>query len=230
MPILYHHPLSAPSRFVRLVLSEYGEEVELREVQPVGRDEELLALNPAGTLPVFADHDDIVVSEAPVIAEYLAETRGVRFGEDSMMPGTPAERAETRRLMAWFGQKMHGEVTRLLVNELILKRIAPRGSGSTSPDSGAIRAGRSNIRYHLRYIGWLAERRNWLAGRRMSLADLAAAAELSCLDYMGEVPWDEDEPAKAWYARIKSRLSFRPILAERIKGANPPAHYADPDF
>lgn len=230
MPILYHHPLSAPSRFVRLVLSEYGEEVEVREVQPLVRDEDLLALNPAGTLPVLVDHDDIVVSEAAVIAEYLAETRGVRFGEDSLMPATPAERAETRRLVSWFGHKMHGEVTRLLLNELVLKRLAPRGAGSTSPDSGAIRAGRSNIRYHLRYIGWLAERRNWLAGRRMSLADLAAAAEISCLDYMGEVPWEENEPAKAWYARIKSRLSFRPILADRIKGANPPTHYADPDF
>lgn len=230
MPVLYHHPLSAPSRYVRLVLAEYGEDVVTREIQPLVRNEDLLALNPAGTLPVLTDDNEAVVSDGAVIAEYLAETRGVRFGEDSLMPDTAVERAETRRLVAWFGQKMHSEVTRPLVNELVFKRVASSRQGGGAPDSVAIRAGRSNIRYHIRYISYLAERRNWLAGRRMSLADLAAAAEISCLDYMGEVPWEEDEPAKAWYARIKSRLSFRPILADRIKGANPSLHYADPDF
>jgi glutathione S-transferase len=228
MPTLYHHPLSAPSRYVRLVLAEYGEEVAMTEMSPLLRDEALLALNPAGTLPVFTDDNEAVIAEAPVIAEYLAETRGVRFGEDSLMPDTAVERAETRRLVAWFGQKMHAEVTKLLVNELIFKRLA--GSKGGSPDSTAIRAGRTNIRYHIRYINYLAERRHWLAGRRLSLADLAAAAEVSCLDYMGEVPWEEGEAAKAWYARIKSRLSFRPILADRIKGAIPAPHYTDPDF
>jgi glutathione S-transferase len=44
------------------------------------------------------------------------------------------------------------------------------------------------------------------------------------------VPWDEDDAGKAWYARIKSRPSFRTILADRIKGANPSPHYANPDF
>ncbi len=230
MPILHHHPLSAPSRYIRLILAEYGEEAELREVQPLVRDEALLALNPSGTLPVFSDDNTAVIAEAPVIAEYLAETRGVRLGEDSLMPDTALERAEARRLVVWFGGKMHHEVTRHLVTELVLKRLASPRAGGGPPDSVAIRAARANIRYHLRYVGYLAERRDWLAGRRLSLSDLAAAAELSCLDYMGEVPWNEEAAAKAWYARIKSRLSFRPILADRIKGLAPSAHYGDPDF
>lgn len=230
MPTLHHHPLSAPSRYVRLVLAEYGEELRLEEASPLKRDEALLALNPSGTLPILVDDNGAVIAEAPVIAEYLLETRGVRFGEDSLMPATAVERAETRRLVAWFGGKMHGEVTQYLVQELLLKRRASPAEGGGPPDAAALRAARANIRYHLRYIGYLAERRNWLAGRDLSLADLAAAAEISCVDYLGEVPWQESEAAKVWYARIKSRLSFRPILADLIKGAAPAPHYADLDF
>ena len=230
MPVFHHYALSGPCRYIRLVLGEYGEEAEFREIEPLARSEDLLALNPAGTVPIFVDDNRAVISPAPVIAEYLAETRGVRFGEDSLIPATASERAETRRLVAWFGSKMHEEVTKLVVDELVLKRIAPKSRGGGSPDSTIIRAGRSNIHYHLRYIGYLVERRDWLTGNRMSLADLAAAAEISCLDYIGEVPWNDNEPAKSWYARIKSRLSFRPILADRVKGAPPSPHYGDLDF
>ncbi len=230
MPTLYHHPLSAASRFVRLVLAEYGEEVVLEERPPWERSEALLALNPAGTLPVFVDDGGETISGAPVIAEYLFETRGIRFGEDSLMPATPAERAETRRLVAWFAQKMHGEVTDHLVREIVLKRHMPQSAGGGPPDSVAIRAARANIRYHVRYVGYLAARRDWLAGRDLSLADLAAAAEMSCADYLGEVPWQEDEAARDWYARIKSRPSFRPLLADLVRGAPPAPHYADLDF
>lgn len=230
MPLLYHHPLSAASRYIRLQLGEYGLEVELREVEPLARDEALLALNPAGGLPVFVDDNDAAISPGTAIAEYLVETKGVRRGEDSLMPETAVERAETRRLVSWFADKMSREVTEPLVNELLLKRVAGPGVGGGSPDSVAIRAGRSNIRTHLRYISYLTERRDWLSGRRMSLADLAAAAEISCVDYLGEVPWEDNGPAKQWYARIKSRMSFRPILADRVKGVPPSRHYAILDF
>jgi glutathione S-transferase len=230
MPVLHHHPLSAGSRYVRLVLAEYGEEVTLVEEAPWERSEDLLALNPAGTLPVFIDDGEGVVSGASVIGEYLFETRGSRLGEFALMPASPVERAEIRRLVAWFLQKLDGEVTSYLANEKIFKRHLPIQNGGGPPDAAAIRAGRANIRYHLRYIGYLTARRNWLAGKGLSFADLAAAAELSCVDYLGEVPWEEDGQAKAWYARIKSRPSFRPILADTVRGSPPPGHYADLDF
>lgn len=230
MPVLYHHALSAASRYIRLQLGEYGLEADLKEVQPLVRDEALLALNPAGTLPILVDDDDTTVAPATAIAEYLAETRGARLGDDSLMPETAVERAETRRLVAWFSEKMSREVTEPLVTELVLKRIAAADEGRGSPDSTAIRAGRSNIRIHLRYISYLTERRDWLCGRQMTLADLAAAAEISCVDYLGEVPWEDNGSAKQWYARIKSRVSFRPILADRVKGAPPSRHYPELDF
>jgi glutathione S-transferase len=230
MPILHHHPLSAASRYVRLVLAEFGEEPQLVEAEPWRRDEALLALNPAGTLPVLIDEDGSVVCGGSVAAEYLTETRGLRFGEDRLMPERPADRAEARRLVDWFAVKMNTEVTAYLVTEKVLKRRMPLSDGGGPPDSAAIRAARANIRYHMRYIGHLIGTRDWLAGRELSLADLAAAAEFSCVDYLGEVPWAEDEAAKGWYTRIKSRLSFRPILADRVRGNPPASHYGDLDF
>ena len=221
MSILYHHPLSAGSRYVRLVLAEYGETVELVERHPLERDDEFLALNPAGTVPVLVDDTDGPIIGPAVIAEYLFETRGHRLGEATLMPATAKERAEVRRLVSWFLEKFDQEVTSYLITEKVFKRTAPRGNGG-APDAAAIRAARANIRYHLRYIGYLVARRNCLAGRSMSFADLAAAAHLSSTDYLGEVPWEEDTMAKQWYARVKSRPSFRQLLADQIRG-NPPA-------
>lgn len=227
MPTLFHYPLSAGSRFVRLVLAEYEEGVTLAETPPWERDDALLKLNPAGTVPVFVDDDGAAVSGAATIAEYLAETRGVRLGEKLLMPQMPAERAEVRRLMEWFLGKMDAEVLGYLVTEKVYKRRMTEGS---APDAAAIRAGRANIKYHLRYIGYLAARRSCLAGRDLSFADLAAAAAVSVVDYLGEVPWDEDQTAKTWYARMKSRPSFREVLADIVRGAPPASHYADLDF
>ena len=102
--------------------------------------------------------------------------------------------------------------------------------GGGPPDTDAIRAAWTNIRYHLAYIGWLVRSRNYLAGDRLSYADLAAAAHLSLVDYLGDVPWSEDEAAKTWYARVKSRPSFRPLLADTLPGVPPSATYADLDF
>lgn len=231
MPVLHHYPLSAGSRFVRLVFGEYGETPTLSEEQPWERQEALLKLNPAGTLPVLVDDGDTVVAGAAIIGEYLHETRGVRLGEISrLMPAGAADKAEVRRLVDWFLAKMEAEVTGYLVTEKVYKRRMSIAEGGGPPDAAAIRAARANIRYHLTYIGYLAARRNCLAGREITLADLAAAAALSTIDYLGEVPWEEDATAKAWYARMKSRPSFRPLLADQVRGMPAASHYADLDF
>ena len=231
MPILHHYPLSAGSRFVRLLLAEFGETPTLVEEQPWERSEALLKLNPAGTVPVLIDDDETAVAGATVIGEYLNETRGARLGEGPpLMPKTLAERAEARRLVDWFLAKMEAEVTGYLVTEKIYKRRMAVEDGGGPPDAAAIRAARANIRYHLAYIGYLTARRACLAGRDITYADLAAGAALSVVDYLGEVPWEEETAAKAWYARVKSRPSFRPILADQVRGMPAAAHYANLDF
>ena len=129
MSVLYHHPLSAGCRYVRLILAEYGEAVELVEIVPWERSEQLLALNPAGSVPIFVDETDGPVIGATVIAEYLAETRGSRVGESTLMPPAPADRAEVRRLVSWALDKLDDEVVGYLVTEKVLKRLAPTANG-----------------------------------------------------------------------------------------------------
>jgi glutathione S-transferase len=230
MLTLLHHPLCPLSRFVRLILNEYGIQAQLVEERFWERREDLLLLNPAGTIPVLVADGTPAIPGAGIIAEYIEETYPTREGADRLMPATPSGRVEVRRLVSWFNDKFHAEVSSPLVTERVFKRHMTLEQGGGPPDTGALRAARNNIRYHLAYIGWLVSTRDWLAGDRLSLGDLAAAAHLSAIDYLGDVPWTEDEAAKNWYARIKSRLSFRPLLADRLPGIPPVKHYADLDF
>ena len=230
MAILYHQPLCPHSRFVRLALGEYGYEVELALERVQDRRREFLMLNPAATTPVLLENAGIAVSGAGPIAEYLDETRGLAMGAGRLMPDDPAARAEVRRLMDWFNIKFFNEVSNWLVHEKVTRRFLSAAEGGGGPDMDAIRAARTNIRSHMAYIGWLAGSRNWLAGDNLSYADLAAAAHLSCADYLGDAPWTENEQAKNWYARVKSRPSFRALLTDRIAGMAPDPVYADLDF
>ena len=228
--LLFHHPFCPHSRFVRLMMGEYGVAARLVEERVWERREAFLLLNPTGTTPVLVEEGHPAVPGADVIAEYLDETRGAELDDRRLLPTEPGTRVEVRRLTGWFNAKFFEEVTNLLVVERIYKRHMSVNHGGGPPDTQAIRAARSNIRYHLAYIGWLMRGRTWLAGERLSYADLAAAAQLSVADYLGDVPWNEDEGAKNWYARVKSRPSFRTILADTLPGIPPSATYADLDF
>jgi glutathione S-transferase len=230
MLTLFHHPICPHSRFVRLSLEEYGLPPQLIEERVWERREEFLALNPAGTTPVLVEEGAPPVPGAGVIAEYLDETRGLTLGEFRLMPAEFGARIEVRRLMSWFNDKFFAEASGALVMERVYKRYIPAGSGGGAPDTETLRAAKSNIRYHLAYIGWLVRTRDWLAGDKLTYADLAAAAHLSAADYLGDVPWDEDESAKNWYARIKSRPSFRALLVEELPGLPPSPSYANLDF
>ncbi|TQV83213.1 glutathione S-transferase family protein [Denitrobaculum tricleocarpae] len=222
MRYLFHLPIDPQCRKIRILLAEKKLEFDL-EVEPVWeRREGFLQLNPACEVPVLTETDGTAISGGPVIAEYLEDA----YDETSFLGKTPTERAETRRMVLWFEGKFHREVTANLVEQKVTKRLYKSGQ----PDSGAIRAGHSNIHYHLEYIAWLCDRRRWLSGDSFSLADIAAAAQLSCLDFIGDVPWEKHPDAKDWYARVKSRPSMRPILADHVVGTKPPEHYADPDF
>lgn len=230
MTILYHHPMSASSRFVRLILQEYGYQYDLAEEQPWEKRREFLALNPAGTLPVYVDDNMRALSGATIISEFLDETHGVLKRDRRLLAEDPFQRAEIRRLTEWFLEKMEQDVTYPLVRERVYKLQMPAGQGGGAPDSKILRTARSNIRPHMKYLDWLSASRPWLAGDRISYADLAAAAAVSVLDYLGEINWTESPEAKDWYQRLKSRPSFRTMLAERIRGVTPVSHYADLDF
>jgi len=222
MRTLYHLWLSPFSRKARIALAEKNLEFTMQVERVWERRRTFLAMNPAGQVPVLVEEDGTAIADSDAICEYLDEA----YPEPPLIGETPMARAEVRRLSAWFDTKFNREVTENLVGEKVTKRFLNLGE----PDSNAIRAGLANVHYHLDYITYLMDRRDWLAGDRFSLADIAAAAHLSTIDYLGDVPWKQHNPAKDWYARVKSRPSFRPLLADHIPGIGPPKHYADPDF
>jgi len=221
MARLYHVPLSPFCRKIRLSLAEKKIEVELVEERYWEADPDFLRRNPAGKVPVIR-LDGKMMSESAAICEYLEETRPT----PSLMPSEPDGRYEVRRIVSWFDDKFHSEVTSKLLYERVNKKV----TGEGYPDSKNVKAGAKAIKYHLDYMTWLLDHRRWLAGDQMSLADFAAAAHLSSLDYISDVDWNRSAVVKDWYAKIKSRPAFRSILADQISGFRPPAHYADLDF
>lgn len=222
---LHHFPLDPASRQVRLALGE--KRLAFAEVQERywERRDGLLALNPSGVTPVLVETgggDTVVVCESRAILEHLEEAAP----EPDLLGRSPAERAETRRLLQWFDRKFDYEVNGLLLHEKMEKRLLGLGA----PELAALRAGREALRGHLGYVEGLLETRDWLNGRRLSLADFAAAAHLSVIDYFGDIPWGDFPGVRTWYMKLKSRPCFRPILADRWPGLAPAPHYDDLDF
>lgn len=222
MLTLYHFALVPACRKIRLMLREKTIAHDLKSEDFWTRRVELFALNPAGEVPVLLTERGQPISGAYAIAEYLDE----QYPDIQFYGTTPMERAEVRRLVEWFDGKFEREVSQLVLFEKVFKRLMGYGE----PSSEAIRAGKRNIVYHLDYIAHLLSTRNWLAGEYLTLADITAAAHLSCLDYLGDVAWEQHPSVKEWYALIKCRPSFRGLLEDRVQGFRPPAHYADPDF
>lgn len=218
---LYHFALSPFCRKVRLVLAEKRLEVELVDQRYWEGGAEFLRRNPAGKVPVLS-YDRRHLAESTAICEFLDEMHP----DPPLMPKNPVARAEVRRLVGWFDDKFHREVTANLVYERINKKLTRGGY----PDGRAVKEGAKQIKFHLDYMGWLLDQRRWLAGRDLTLADFTAAAHISCLDYIADVDWKRNELVKDWYATIKSRPAFRSILADQVPGFQPSATYADLDF
>lgn len=222
---LHHWPLDPASRQVRLALAEKRIEHQAETVKFWEAPEDFLAISDSGLPPVLLEDVEggrLAISGAGPIIEYLDETRP----DPKLTPGGPAERAEIRRLADWFDRKYDAEVNAWLVHEKLEKRVQALGA----PDMGALRQGKAALRFHLDYMTGLLDARDGLAGPRFTRADIAAAAHLSVADYLGEVPWDDAPAVKAWYERIKSRPSFRPLLEDRLPGFPPAGWYAALDF
>jgi len=217
---IYQFPLCPFSRKVRLLMAEKSIPYELIRENPWEFREEFQRLNPAVRTPVLCDEArGITLADSRAICEYLEETSD----KNPMINGTATNRAEIRRLVAHFDEHFFADVTMPLLEERMKKRLVYR----QSPDSRALREALRRAHDHLYGIDHLIDNRPWLAGSTMSLADLAAAAQLSVADYLGGIDWNGHEQARDWYAVFKSRPSFRPLLSERMDVIQPPAHYAD---
>lgn len=226
MPSLVHYPLDPASRLIRLMCAEYGVPLDLEETKPWLREEVLLELNPAATLPILFAHGDVpIVGILAVI--HAVEDFYTPHAVDGLFPADPLARAEMWRLTEWVLIKLNDEVTRYLIEE----KIAKRDQRGATPEPSVLRAAKANLAEHMLYFNWLLASRNWLGGDTMSLADFALAAHFSTLDYMGDLDWSKVPPeTRDWYSRIKSRPAFRTLLNDRVVAMPPSKGYADLDF
>ena len=90
--VLYFEPLCAQSHRIRMVLAE--KEIPYRLVvirNPKKLSEDLITLNPSGTLPALTDRN-LVLYDPSIICEYIEE----RFPHPPMMPAEPIARARLR--------------------------------------------------------------------------------------------------------------------------------------
>ena len=222
MRILHHYWLHCACRTVRLVMGEKKLDFQMILQPWWERPRRLLELNPAADVPVLEEVEQIVISGERAICEYLDE----RYPRAPMFGSNPVQRAEVRRLLDWFDRKFDSEVASYFVAEKGIKRLLGQGD----PDSTALRIGSKNLRTHMSYLAWLLDRRDWLAGDQLTLADWAAAGRLSSIDYFGDVAWNDYPGIKAWYISVKSRPAFRPLLQEQIPRIMSAPHYAEIDF
>lgn len=221
MVLLVHNSVLPQCRKIRILMAEKKMLFVLKEENPWMLSKDIMKINPAGELPIFI-YDGNIISGNYAITEFLEET----YTQNRLISGNNKQRAEVRRLIDWFDNKFYREVYQYIAGEKIYKRFALK----QSPESKRIKAGVNNLRFHLEYIDWIVERNNYLVGNDFSLADISAAAQLSIIDYLGDVPWEDYKSAKLWYSKIKSRPSFKEILKDRIKGIYPAKHYMDLDF
>jgi glutathione S-transferase len=220
---LYQFPLCPFSRKVRLLLGEKGVGYELVRESPWARRDEFVDMNPAGQTPVMADPErGLLLVDSMAICEYFEET----VEKSAMISGTAANRAEIRRLVTWFDTHFYADIVAPLLHERMIKRLVHRAA----PDAKVLREAMKAALRHLDYTDYLLDHRNWLGGATMTLADLAAAAQISVADYLGGIDWKGHEGTAGWYRGFKSRPSFQPLLAERMEVIGPPAHYAVHDF
>ena len=219
---LYQFPLCPFSRKVRLLLSEKGVGYELWRENPWEGRDEFLGRNPAGRVPMLHDPEKkLTLCDSRAICEFFEETAE----KPQLIPGNASARAEVRRLVALFDENFYEDVSGPLLLEKMKKRVILR----QPPDSRALRQAMKLAHEHLYYIDYLLDRRPWIGGATMSLADIAAAAHVSVADYLGGIDWAGHDQSRSWYAVMKSRPSFRPLLAERQDGIQPPEHYGDVD-
>jgi glutathione S-transferase len=225
---LHHFPLDPASRQVRLALGEKRLQFVEAPTRYWERPKELAKLNPSGLVPVLVEtpldgSPPLVLCEARAILDHIEESTT----EPVLLSRDKHERAEARRLLTWFERKFDFEAGGYILHEKIEKRLLGLGA----PEIANLRQGREGLKTHLHYLEGLLQEREWLAGgRRLSLADFAASAHLSVIDYFGDVPWADFPGVKTWYMKLKSRPCFRPLLADRWPGLQPAPHYDDLDF
>jgi glutathione S-transferase len=174
-----------------------AEEIDLRAAE--NRQAPYLKKNPAGQLPALELEDGIVIAETIAICEYLEELHPT----PALIGITPLERANTRM---WV-RRVEFNITEHMYNgfrfgegiELFRNRVVCIPEAASGIKTKA-KSGRE-------WLNGLMGDREYIAGSKFSLADIAL---FCCVDFCKNVgqPVDDDfKNLSAWYARISARPS-----------------------
>ena len=182
--------------------------------------EAYLFKNPGGFFPVLNTSFNENIVGSLVIVEYL---QNLMHPPELMIK---KNENEIRRLLFWFETSFKHEVIIPLLKEKVFKRFKK----NSLPNSHNIRTARSNLKYHMQYFNYLMKDHDFFVDDNLGYVDLFYGASLTVLDYIDELNFFEFEKLKNLYSIVKSRPSFKKILADRIIGVNPHSDYLKLDY
>ncbi len=211
---------------MRVVFRELKFDIQLVEERFWERREEFLKFSPAAQTPVII-HKTFSIVGIYATLEYLRECSiSLQHEATERLWGKSIEqRSRVRCLVEWFHHKLHNEVTKHILYEKVIRVLSNGGA----PNSGAIIIAKRNLQQHIAYINHLLMQNCYLTGDTPNIADYAAAAHISLLDFVADMRWNLHR-VKEWYSLIKSRPFFRILLDDRVSCVSPPIHYSNPDF
>lgn len=222
MITLYHHPICPLSRQVRIYLKELDCEFSTIKEDYWLKRKEFLDINQQGVVPTIIFNDENIVSGIYSITEYFVDSLENFF----FMPKNNLARAEIRAHMQWFNDTLYRQVSKILIDEKIIRLMMRLGS----PRSDFLKVAKKNLNKHFQYLSGLLEDKNYIVSDKISCADIAASSHISVIDYFGEINWNQWPDIKRWYSLIKSRPGFKSILQDEIPGFSSPEHYSVLDF
>lgn len=188
---LYSDPMNPYCHRVRLVLAEKNITYEVEDIDPLNMPEELMELNPYGTLPTLVDRD-LKLYESRIIMEYLDE----RFPHPPLLPVDPVSRSTSRLLL----YRVETDWYRLMDTILIGKKDAAKA--------------RKELRESLITTAPVFGAKPFFMSDEFTLVDCAIAPMLWRLPTLGvEIPSN----AKGFHGyakRLFERPSFNQSLSE----------------
>lgn len=190
----FSDPSDHYSHRVRIVLAEKGVAVDVYDVDPDNKPEDLASLNPYNSLPTLVDRE-LVLYEPNVMMEYLDE----RFPHPPLLPVYPVARAQSR---LWIHriEKDWGDLIRSILT----------GKGKEAE------AARKELTENLIAITPIFAEMPYFMNEEFSIVDCCMAPILWRLPVLGiELPEKQCKPLLQYMERLFDREAFQASLSER---------------
>lgn len=197
---LFSDTIDIYSHQVRIVLAEKGVGVEISYTDPTNLPEDLIDLNPYGTVPTLVDRE-LVLYKSHIIMEYLDE----RFPHPPLMPVYPVSRGQSRLMMHRIEQDWYSLAAQIF-----------RGEGD-------VETARNDLREALLSLAPVFAEMPYFMSEEFSLVDCYLAPLLWRLPALGiELNGGGAKDIHAYMNRIFSRSSFKASLTDQEREIHNP--------